>query len=111
MPGLFSTQRVLTVTSSAIPLVAGQPVLVPIKLEGTEGINSLFDYRLTLQTLEASNLDLDGFIGLELTCRIELEGHGHFVPGVAGGSAANQDAGVREISGLITSARFVGEDI
>lgn len=118
MPGLFSTPRVLTVKSAAIPEVAGQPALVPLKLEGTEGINSLFHYTLTLQTPDAldythtgSNFDLDSFIGLELTCNIELEGKGSFQLGLPGGGGVpNQGAGMREITGLITAARFVRED-
>ncbi len=116
---LFNAPRVLTVRSAAIPVIAGQPALVPLKLEGEEGINRLFEYRLTLQTPDAfnfkasagANFELDGFVGLELTCLIELEGQGSFVPGLPGGAGqANQDAGVRELSGLITSARFIGED-
>ena len=116
---LFNAPRALTVTSAAIPVLAGRPALVPLKLEGSEGINSLFEYRLTLQTPDAlnfmagagSNFELDAFVGLELTCHVELEGHGAFVPGLPGGSgAANQGAGVREISGLIVEARFIGED-
>ncbi|RYF41320.1 MAG: type VI secretion system tip protein VgrG, partial [Comamonadaceae bacterium] len=59
--------------------------------------------------LEGSNFDLSSFIGLELTCLMELEGHGSFEPGRPGALQPNQGAGVREISGLITSARFVGE--
>jgi type VI secretion system secreted protein VgrG len=116
---IFKALRALTVSSLAIPVVAGQPALVPLKLEGTEGINSLFDYRLTLQTPDAfnfqasagSNFDLDAFVGLELTCYVELEGQGSFAAGLpGGGGAANQGAGVREISGLITAARFIGEE-
>ena len=115
---LFNAPRALTVKSPAIPVVAGQPALEPLKLEGTEGINSLFEYRLTLQTPDAfnfkasegSNFDLESFVGLELTCYVELEGQGSFAAGLAGGGAANQGAGVREISGLITDARFIGED-
>ncbi len=119
MPGLFTAPRALTVKSPAIPVLAGQPALIPLKLEGTEGINSLFEYQLTLQTPDAlnfmagtgSNFDLDSFVGLELTCDVELEGQGSFAPGIPGGSgAANRGAGVREISGLITAARFIGEE-
>lgn len=106
MPQLFAASRGLTVSSPAIAVVAGQPALVPLKLEGTEGINQLFDYRLTLQTPDAlrirpgamSNLELNAFVGLELTCFIELENQG--------GSLG----GVREVSTLITQARLVGED-
>lgn len=39
MPGLFNAPRALTVKSPAIPVMAGQPALVPLKLEGSEGIN------------------------------------------------------------------------
>ena len=115
---IFNAPRTLIVASPAIPVVAGQAALVPLKLEGTEGINSLFEYRLTLQTPDAynfkasegSNFDLESFVGLELTCYVELEGQGSFAAGLAGGGAANQGAGVREISGLITAAQFIGEE-
>ncbi|UST54383.1 type VI secretion system tip protein VgrG [Comamonadaceae bacterium OTU4NAUVB1] len=114
----FSAQRALAVRSPAIPLVAGRPALVALKLEGTEGVNSLFHYTLTLQTPDASpgtatgsNFDLDRFIGVEITCSIELEGMGSFQPGLPGDrSVTHQGAGVREISGLVTAARFVRED-
>jgi len=118
MSALFSAPRALTVRSPAIPVLAGQPVLVPLKLEGVEGINRLFEYKLILQTPDAlnymggtaSNFDLTSWVGLELTCFMELEGQGSFVVGLPGGSgAANQGAGVREISGLITRAQFIGE--
>ena len=93
MSGLFNAPRALTVKSPAIPIIAGQPALVPIKLEGSEGVNSLFEYRLILQSPDAlnfmvgasSNFDLEAFVGLELTCYVELEGHGSFAAGVPGG--------------------------
>ncbi|BDT68010.1 hypothetical protein os1_21910 [Comamonadaceae bacterium OS-1] len=115
---LLAQPRPLHVKSRAIPEVLGQPLLVPVKLEGVEGINSLFTYTLTLQTPEAfmhmgaggSNLDLAGMVGQEITCSIELDGHGSYVPGLAGhAGSANRGAGVREISALITQARYVGE--
>ncbi|RYF42238.1 MAG: hypothetical protein EOO27_45395 [Comamonadaceae bacterium] len=114
---LLNAPRALTVRSAAIKTVAGQSALEPLKLQGSEGINGLFGYRLTLQTpdafnfmaLEGSNFDLSSFVGLELTCSIELEGYGHFEPAQTGAMQPNQGAGVREISGLITSARFLGE--
>ena len=86
MSVVFNAPRALTVKSPAIPVVAGQPALVPLKLEGSECVNTLFDYCLTLQTPDAlnfmggrgSNLDLDAFVGLELSCYVELEGQGQF---------------------------------
>ena len=115
----FSSQRALTVQSPALPQVAGVVALVPLKLEGVESINALFEYTLTLQTPDSlmfkgdtgSNFDLSGMVGRELTCKVELEGFGSFVAGQPGGSGqANVGSGVREISGLITDARYVGED-
>jgi hypothetical protein len=105
-------RRGLTIRSAAIPEVNGVPLLEPLKLEGEEGLNTLFEYRLVLQSAEGgggNHLDLNRFIGRELTCCLELEGQGSFVPGVPGGAGANQGAGVREISGLITEARYIGE--
>ena len=37
MSQLFNAPRALTVTSAAIPVLAGQPALVPLKLKGLEG--------------------------------------------------------------------------
>lgn len=105
-------RRGLTIRSAAIPEVNGALLLEPLKLEGEEGINTLFEYRLVLQSPEGgagNHLDLNRFIGRELTCCLELEGQGSFVPGVPGGAGVNQGAGVREISGLITEARYIGE--
>lgn len=118
---LFTASRVLSITSAAIADERGRAVLQPLKLEGEEGLNRLFEYRLLLQSEQegalagagwpgdaGASLELDGLIGRELTCHIELEGHGSFEAGVAGGSLPHQGAGVREISALITAARCVG---
>jgi hypothetical protein len=43
MSHVFNAPRALTVTGPAIPRVAGQPALVPLKLEGTEAVNALFN--------------------------------------------------------------------
>ena len=121
MSFLFTSERALTIESAALPQWAGRPALVPVQLSGVEGINRLFDYRLILQTpdallalggaLQGANFNLADMVGREICCKIELEGHGRFVAGLPGGAgAANQGAGVREISGLITAARFLGED-
>lgn len=115
----LAPERALTVSSPALPELAGRPALVPLKLTGREAVNELFEYRLILQTPDAlagvdgghgPNFPLSDFIGRELSCRLELEGHGLFSPGLPGGGAANQGAGVREINGLITDARLLGED-
>jgi len=117
MSAQFGAPRALTVRSPAIPVLGGVPALVALKLEGVEGVNRLFEYTVLLQTPDAlnfmggaaSNFALESWVGLELTCLIELEGQGSFVAGLGGGGTANRGAGVREISGLITAARFIGE--
>jgi type VI secretion system secreted protein VgrG len=53
MTSLFSSPKVLTITSPAIPQVAGSAALVPLKLSGLEAVNTLFDYRLILQSPDA----------------------------------------------------------
>lgn len=116
MPTLFSSVRPLSIASAVIPTIAGKSVLEPIRLSGHEGINELFTYQLILQTpdhliYQGHNFDLDSFVGRELTCTIELDGHGTFVPGMAGISGmGRKGAGQREISGLITAARYVNEN-
>jgi len=93
--------RTLEIGSAAIPLVLGRPALEAVRLSGREGINSLFAYELLLKTPDTLNLgasgavdfDLDGFIGREITCSIQLDGEG-----------------VREINALITDASLWGEE-
>ncbi|RFB73235.1 MULTISPECIES: type VI secretion system Vgr family protein [unclassified Herbaspirillum] len=114
---LLTQSRALSASSTAIPEIMGQPALVPVKLSGTEGLNGLFEYHLDLKTPDglnlipshAANFKLNDFIGRELTVKIELEGNGSFISGVAGGSSVNSGAGIREITGLITDAALLGE--
>jgi len=109
--------QTLSVTSTAIPLVLGQPVLMPVWLSGREGVNGLFAYELLLKTPDALNLgaseaadfDLDGFIGHEITCAIELDGAGEILSGVAGPGNSGIGAGIRQISGIVTEAAMEGE--
>ncbi len=92
--------------------------MVPLKLEGTEAINQLFHYTLTLQAPEdgfaqhqTANISLQDCVGHELSCSIELDGHGHFIAGAAGNTGmSRQGAGERQLSGLITQARFLRQD-
>ena len=78
----ISHQRALSITGAALSGI-NKP-LTPLRLSGTDGINQLFDYRLTLQTSDrvgvgagvGADLDLDSVIGKEITCTIELEGRG-----------------------------------
>ncbi|MFZ6849098.1 type VI secretion system Vgr family protein, partial [Undibacterium sp. RuRC25W] len=87
MNGLFTHPRALSVSGPALSDIS-KP-LTPLRLVGTDGINQLFDYRLTLQTSNragtgvgvGADLDLDSVIGKEITCTIELEGMGSFLTG------------------------------
>lgn len=116
---VFTQSRTLSVSSTAIPEIMKQPTLVPVKLSGTEGLNDLFAYQLELKIPEglnltssqAANFKLNEFIGHELTVQIELEGNGSLAPRVASGSGVNIGAGTREITGLITDARLLGESV
>lgn len=111
-------ERTLQVSSSAIPSNSGSPALKPVRLSGHEGLNSLFVYELLLKTpdalnlgaREASDFDLDSFIGREITCNIQLDGAGQFLPGAVGASNNHIGAGVRQISALITDAAMWGEE-
>ncbi|MDP9994128.1 type VI secretion system secreted protein VgrG [Variovorax boronicumulans] len=111
-------QRTLSIQSPAIPVLLGEPALEPVRLSGNEGLNSLFAYELLLKTPDALNLgasgamdfDLDSFIGREITCSIQFDGAGQFVPGVAGQSVDHIGAGVRQINALITDAEVWGEE-
>ncbi|RYF36967.1 MAG: type VI secretion system tip protein VgrG, partial [Comamonadaceae bacterium] len=115
---LLSGGRTLGVSSPAIPLVLGRPALEPVRLSGREGVNGLFEYELLLKTPDALNLgasgavdfDLDAFIGRELSCVIELDGSGEFLPGAVGQSTDRVGAGTRQINALITDASLWGEE-
>ncbi|WP_232447155.1 type VI secretion system Vgr family protein [Burkholderia ubonensis] len=115
--------RTLSISGAALPTysVNGLPVFVPVRLQGTEAIGRLeaCRYLVTLRTDDAyafspsvaANLDLDKVVGTEVTVSIQLEGKGHFVPGLAGDAGqSNLGAGVREITGLVEAARIAGED-
>jgi type VI secretion system secreted protein VgrG len=82
--------RTLSVSSPAIPVVLGRPVLEPVRLAGEEGVDGLFAYELMLSG--AAELDLDGFVGREICCEIELDG-----------------AAPREINALVTDAALWSE--
>jgi type VI secretion system secreted protein VgrG len=110
--------RTLLVRSPAIPVVLGLAALEPVRLSGREGLNSLFEYELLLKTPDGLNIgagqamdfDLDAFIGREITCSIQLDGAGHFLPGAIGESVDHIGAGTRCINALITDAAMWGEE-
>ncbi|RQO62321.1 type VI secretion system tip protein VgrG, partial [Variovorax sp. KBW07] len=112
MPHTFS------ITSEAIPLIQGRPAFDPVRLQGREGMNSLFEYELLIKTpdamnfgaSEAADFDLDAFVGREISCLIELDGSGAFAPGSTGASTDHIGAGARQINALITDARMWGEE-
>lgn len=104
---LFRPSRTLTVQSTAIPKIYGQPVLVPVRLAGSEAIDMLTDgYILELKAPDSLNagwihelgtFKLNAMVGYEITVSIELDGMGAEFIG----------AGKREITGLITQARYL----
>ena len=111
--------RTLAVQGAALPRFRDQSILTPVRLSGTETLGELFDYTLELKTPDslafspslAADIDLNALIGTEITCLIELEGNGQFIAGMIGNlGAANVGASMREISGLVSSARILREE-
>ena len=111
--------RTLTVRGAALPMFGGNAVLTPVRMSGSEVLGELFEYNLELKTPDslafspsvAANIDLDALVGTEITCLIELEGNGQFVAGMVGElGAVNIGAGLREISGIVSSARILREE-
>jgi type VI secretion system secreted protein VgrG len=104
----MSVSRALSIESPVIPMVLGRPALEPVHLSGREGVNSLFEYELLLQTpdslttgaVDPADWNLASFIGREISCRIELDGSG----------PDGYGAGVREINALITEAALWGAE-
>ncbi|MDR3322914.1 MAG: type VI secretion system tip protein VgrG [Zoogloeaceae bacterium] len=93
------SSRTLTAIGAALPGEA----LVAVKLQGHEGVDGLFEYRLVLKTPDDKNVsssagadfNLDDFIGKEVQVEIEL---------------ADEDGGKREINALVVEARFLREE-
>jgi type VI secretion system secreted protein VgrG len=112
--------RTLSVASDALPTWAGEAVLIPQRVHGTEALGNLFAYRVEMATLDSPVCRLsdaqplviaDRLIGKSVTISIEFEGKGNFVPGLPGNlGAANVGAGVRTITGLITGVSSTGSD-
>ncbi|WP_321956251.1 type VI secretion system Vgr family protein [Burkholderia cenocepacia] len=116
---LFDAPRTLSISGAALPMYGDRPILTPVKLTGGETLGELFEYTLELKTPDelgfsqsiAANIDLDKLIGTELTVSIQIEGVGHFIPGLAGNAGmANIGAGTREITGIVTNASILRED-
>jgi type VI secretion system secreted protein VgrG len=111
----FSTNRTITMSGPALPDSSlGMPALQLESIAGEEGLSEIFVYTLRCRTPielpdeEADNLDLKSMIGKELTVTIELDGMGTPMAGMQGmAGAANIGAGEREISGIVTEARYV----
>ena len=51
MPSASRANRVLRVTSPAMPQWGGNPALEPVAVEGHEGLSRLFAYTVTLLSL------------------------------------------------------------
>jgi type VI secretion system secreted protein VgrG len=85
------SRRTLDVVGATLPMYGDQPILTPVRLTGSEMIGELFEYTLELKTPDAlafsqsiaANVNLDRLVGTEITVSIQLEGKGHFVPGLA----------------------------
>lgn len=108
---LGSKRSTITLSGAALPVAAiGEPALRLRSIEGEEVLSRLYAYTIKCATpldsvmpgQAAANLDRNAMIGKELTVSIELEGMGF-------GGVGNIGAGVREISGLVTHADYIGQ--
>ncbi len=103
--------RTIKLSSPAMPQLLGEQALVISKLDGEEALSSLYTYVITAKTpanplipwQAASNVDLKSLIGKEMTVEIELDGNGL-------GALIGIGQGVREISGMVQKARYIGRD-
>ncbi|MDR3381318.1 type VI secretion system Vgr family protein, partial [Cupriavidus basilensis] len=97
------SSRTVTLRGDGLPQILGQVALTVARVQGTEGLNSLFTYTVDAKTLDAqhrlsgpaANLDLAAMQGKELTLELELDGTGT-------GLAGHLGAGTREITGIVT---------
>ncbi|MFM0738149.1 type VI secretion system tip protein TssI/VgrG [Paraburkholderia xenovorans] len=113
----FVKNRTITMSGPALPVSSiGEPSLELTGISGEETLSEIYTYTLACRTprdspaADAANLDLKSMVGKELTVTIQLEGMGTFVAGIEGGAGtANIGAGTREISGVVTEARYVNQ--
>jgi type VI secretion system secreted protein VgrG len=83
------SSRTLSVSSSVIPVLMGEPSLVAVSIIGTEGVDSLFDYQVVMKTPdslnhligETANFNTGPWLGQEMSVKIQLSGSGSFVAG------------------------------
>ncbi|WP_428983292.1 contractile injection system protein, VgrG/Pvc8 family [Paraburkholderia diazotrophica] len=94
----------------------GGPALELKGIAGEETLSQIYAYTLACRTpIEipaevAANIDLKTMIGKELTVTAQLDGMGTFMAGIEGmAGAANIGVGTREISGIVTEARYVDQ--
>ncbi|VXC32258.1 hypothetical protein BURKHO8Y_210247 [Burkholderia sp. 8Y] len=109
----FDTNRTLTASGPALPtLPTGEDALHLVAIEGNEHLSKIYTYTLDFLTPanlpmlseEAANFDLNEMVGQELTVTVQLDGMGTASLGLG-----NVGAGTREISGIVTEARFMGQ--
>ncbi|TFE45173.1 type VI secretion system tip protein VgrG [Paraburkholderia dipogonis] len=109
--------RTVTMEGPAIPMSSMNEPLLELKaIQGTEILSGVYRYTLSCRTPlgipaeEAANLDLKSMIGKELTVTIQLDGMGTFMAGIEGmAGMGNIGAGIREISGIVTEARYANQ--
>lgn len=103
--------RTINLYSAAMPLLLGEPALVASTFKGEESLSTLYSYTIMTKTpsnplipwQSASNIEIKDLIGKEMTIEIELDGRGL-------GAVTGVGKGIREISGLVQQARFLGRD-
>ncbi|WP_321961457.1 type VI secretion system Vgr family protein [Paraburkholderia sp. J7] len=96
-----------------------RPLVVPISVEGEDGVGMLFRYvvlcRTSVESLELGSrmptFDHNKLVGQDVTLHIDIPGKGEFIPGMPGDTGrGNRGHYVREINGRVSQAEFVRED-
>ncbi|MBV8272456.1 MAG: type VI secretion system tip protein VgrG, partial [Cupriavidus sp.] len=108
---VISQARTVTISSAAMPSLAGMEALEFLSVHGTERLGRLYEYEVQLRTPDdfhvpvamSANIDLKALIGKEMTLRIQIDGAGI-------GPTGGLGAGKREISGVVTSAGFIRQE-
>ncbi|WP_322101617.1 type VI secretion system Vgr family protein [Paraburkholderia sp. J41] len=105
-------------TSKAEPEDTSEPVIVALRLNGVETVGEPYRYTVRTRTAievpsypDVITLALDRIVGTPVTVFIDIPGKWNFKPGMPGDTGSgNIGFHVREISGMVTDARFVGMD-
>ncbi|MEG0279426.1 MAG: type VI secretion system tip protein TssI/VgrG [Morganella sp. (in: enterobacteria)] len=108
----FESNRITTISGPAVPSFPdGNSKLKIVKIYGEEELSKIYSYHIELITAkvlspeDAANINLLTSVGRELTVSIQLEGI-NIITSESEYSGDNIGRGIREISGVVTTAKL-----